>query len=480
MKKSAVSRLSVAFVALLAFTTTAWAQPKLAAFFSDGMVLQQQTDAAIWGQSAAGKTVKVTTSWDRKSYSVRADEQGRWKIRVRTPKAGGPYEISISDGKTIHLRDVLVGEVWLCSGQSNMEMPVKGYRDQPVTGSNEAIFSANNSQLRFFTVPRATRMQPQDTVKSANWKTAIPENVADFSATAYFFGRQLQQTLNVPVGLMQISFGGSSAEAWMNEEALAAFPAIKKVPAADSAKLNQRSPMALYNGMLKPFIGYAIRGCIWYQGESNYERPDEYETLFPAMVSLWRKEFGQGDFPFYFAQIAPYNYSQLPPYNTGGKYNSAYLRDAQRKALDKIPNSGMIVLMDIGEENCIHPSQKAVGGQRFAYLALGDTYGKKGFAYKSPLPDSIRVQNGTVVIRFKNAPTGLTSFGKPLVNFEIAGADKYWRPARAVISKGELHISSPEIKEPVAVRYAFKDFVVGELFNTAGLPVPSFRTDKWE
>lgn len=479
MKQSTVLRLSAAILLVFSFVATALAQPQLPAFFSDGMVLQQQTDAAIWGKSAAGKTVKLTTSWDRKSYSAKADDQGRWKIRVRTPKAGGPYEITISDGQTLHLRDVLIGEVWLCSGQSNMEMPMKGFRDQPVIGANEAIFSADNPQLRLFTVARAPRFRPQDTVKTASWKTAQPEAVADFSATAYFFGRQLQQSLKVPVGLVMISYGGTPVESWMSEGTLKAFPGVKIPAIADSARITHRTPTSLYNGMIKPFIGYAIRGCIWYQGESNYEHPDEYLTLFPEMVRSWRQEFGQGDFPFYYAQIAPYNYTRLPPFNAGGKFNSAYLRDAQRKSLDKIPNSGMIVLMDIGEETNIHPAEKAVGGQRFAYLALGDTYGRKGFAYRSPVPDSVKISNGSVIIQFKDAANGLTSFNKPLVNFEIAGADKMWRPARAVISKGALHVSSPEIKDPVAVRYAFRDFVVGELYNIAGLPVSSFRTDEW-
>lgn len=232
--------------------------------------------------------------------------------------------------------------------------------------------------------------------------------------------------------------------------------------------------------MLYPVMGYGIKGVIWYQGESNYERPDRYEDLFPAMVSSWRKNWDNGDFPFYYAQIAPYNYAQLPPNHIGGKYNSAYLREAQRKSLAKIPNSGMAVLLDIGEEKSIHPANKKQGGQRLAYLALAQTYGIKGFGFSSPNYESLTVEKNTAVIKFQNVPNGLTSFGKELSLFEIAGADKKFYPAKAAIKGSSINVSAPEVKAPVAVRYAFKDFVIGDLFGNDGLPVSSFRTDNWD
>ena len=451
----------------------------LPSFFSDNMVLQQKATPAIWGWARAGSSIQVLTSWNKQKHTARADASGKWKLNIPTPDAGGPYEITISDGEPVVLHNVLIGEVWLCSGQSNMEMPMKGFRDQPVLGSNDAIFQSANDQIRLYTVPRSVKIQPQDTSKKSSWKMAEPESVSGFSATAWYFGRLLYEQLHVPIGLMHISYGGSSAEAWMSEAALKEFSEIKIPTAADSAKANNRTATTLYNGMLHPFIGYGIKGCIWYQGESNYDRPDQYEKLFPAMVKQWRTEFQQGDFPFYFAQIAPYNYAQLPPYNSGGKYNSAYLRDAQRKAAGAIPNSGMVVLTDIGEENSIHPANKETGGKRFAYLALARTYGRKGFGYTSPSFDSLQVNGNIATVRFRDAPNGLTSFGKPLSNFEIAGADKIFRPAKAVISRGMVLVSSPEVKEPVAVRYAFKDFVTGDLFSTEGFPVSSFRTDDW-
>ena len=445
------------------------------------MVLQQQTDAAIWGWARPGSTVQLTTSWNKKKYSANAGTDGKWKLKLATPVAGGPYEILLSDGIPLTLKNILIGEVWLCSGQSNMEMPMKGYRDQPILGSNDAIFRSANEQLRLYTVPRSVKTTIQDSTKNASWKMAGPEAVSNFSAVAYHFGKILQERLQVPVGLIVISYGGSSAEAWMSPEALKPFPDLLIPAVADSSKVNNRTPTTLYNGMLKPFIGYAIRGCLWYQGESNYTRPDQYEKLFPAMVRQWRDEFGQGDFPFYFAQIAPYNYRNGANATAAVdlKNNSAYLRDAQRKALPAIPNSGMVVLMDNGEEFNIHPADKPTVGKRFSYLALAATYQEKGFAYQSPLYDSLLVKNGVATIKFKNVPNGLTSYGKALTQFEIAGADKVFRPATANIRNGTIVVSSPLVPEPVAVRYAFRDFIVGELFSTEGYPVSSFRTDDW-
>ena len=455
------------------------AQPRLANIFTDNMVLQQKSKAAIWGWSSPGQTIKLTPSWNKKTTTVKAEANGKWKAELETPSAGGPYTLTISDGKAIILNNVMIGEVWLCSGQSNMEMPMKGFKGQPIIGSNEAILKSTNKNIRVYTVPRASTITPQDTSKKSEWKEANPESISNFSATAYFFGKDLYELLNVPIGLINVSYGGSPAESWMDAATLSAFPDIKVPAAKDSIKSPNRTPTTLYNAMLHPVIGYGIKGIIWYQGESNYDRPDQYETLFPAMVKQWREQWKAGDLPFYFVQIAPYNYAQLPPYNVGGKYNSAYLRDAQRKSANKIPNSGMAVIMDVGEEKTIHPAAKKQGGERLALLALAKTYGLKGFGYESPAYDTLVVSNGIAEVKFKHAENWLTSYGKELSLFEIAGKDKIFYPAKAVIYRSSVMVSSPQVKEPVAVRYAFKDFVVGELFSTEGLPVSSFRTDNW-
>lgn len=468
------------FLAFLFFmATSSIATVKLPYFFSDNMVLQQNTQAGIWGWATPGKNIKITASWNKKEYALRANDAGKWKGALETPAAGGPYSITISDGNAITLQNVMIGEVWLCSGQSNMEMPMKGFKDQPVLGANDAVFNSRNNMLRIYTTPRSIKLAAQDTSKKSAWAEASPEGINNFSATAYYFGRILQQKLGVPVGLVHISYGGSSAEAWMSEDDVKKIPELILPKAADSTKLNVRTPTVLYNGMLKSFIGYTFKGCIWYQGESNRENPDLYEKVFPAMVAEWRREFGLGDFPFYYAQIAPYSYALLPNNPNFIKSNSAYLRDVQRKSVNTIANSGMIVLMDIGEESSIHPANKEIGGKRFAMMALAKTYGFKGFASESPVLDSLIIKGSVATLKFKNAGNGLSTFGKPLVNFEIAGEDKNFKPAKAIIRGGNIVVSSPDVAAPVAVRYAFKDFVVGEVFNTEGFPLSSFRTDNW-
>uniref|UniRef100_F4CDE6 Sialate O-acetylesterase n=1 Tax=Sphingobacterium sp. (strain 21) TaxID=743722 RepID=F4CDE6_SPHS2 len=456
---------------------SAFAEIRLGAIFTDGMVLQRQSAVPIWGWASPGTNVTIESSWNHQKYNVKANEKGKWLVKVQTPDAGGPYSLALNDGTPHTIKDILIGEVWLCSGQSNMEMPLKGFRGQPIIGSNDAILHSANNHLRLYTVPRSSQLQPQDDSKPSVWKEANPENVANFSATAYYFGRLLQEILQVPVGLIHSSYGGSTIEAWMDRELLQDFKEVS-LP-KDSIPVKNRTPTTLFNGMIHPIVGYTIKGCIWYQGESNYENPDLYEQLFPAMVKRWRALWNQGNFPFYYAQIAPYNYAQLPPYHAGGKYNSAFLRDAQRKSLEKIPNSEMISLMDVGEENCIHPANKKVGGERFALIALSNVYGKKGFAWASPTYESMEVQAGQAIVHFKHAPLGLSAFGGELHNFEIAGEDKVFYPAQGLIKGNTVILSSPSVVKPLAVRYAFKDFVRGELFSTAGLPVASFRTDDW-
>ena len=451
----------------------------MASVFANDMVLQQKTKAPVWGWATPGKRITVTGSWNHQVVTSTAGADGQWKAFLQTPAAGGPYEVLISGDNTIRLKNVLIGEVWLCSGQSNMEMPMKGFKGQPVIGANEAILHSSNYNIRLYTVPRDFSVEPKDNSKPSEWKEAAPEAVSNFSATAYYFGKELYELLHVPIGLINVSYGGTSVETWMDAGTLKAFPEIKVPLKSDTTISAFRTPTVLYNAMLHPVIGYGIKGMIWYQGESNYDRPDQYETLFPAAVKLWRSQWNEGNFPFYYVQIAPYNYAQLPPYHVGGKYNSAYLRDAQRKALEQIPNAAMAVLMDLGDEATIHPPHKKEVGQRLALLALAKTYNLKGFGAESPAFDTLTVSNGIAELRFRNASNWLTSYGKALSHFEIAGKDKVFYPATAVIYRSTVKVSSPQVKEPVAVRYAFNDFVFGDLFSTEGLPVSSFRTDNW-
>ncbi len=469
----------LSLVLLLALITLgAQAEVKLSAMFSDNMVLQQQSEVAIWGWSDARTSISVQTSWNGQNYTTKSDKNGKWKVMVRTPEAGGPFEVTISDDKPVTLKNVMIGEVWLCTGQSNMEMPMKGFMGQPVEGSNMDILKSKNTNIRMISIPRSSKTEPQDNFEG-QWKEASPESVRNFSATGYYFGRLLEEMIDVPVGLIDVSFGGSCIQAWMSKETSVEFEGKKVPEKGDSIPEVNRTPTVLFNGMLHPVIGYGIKGCIWYQGETNYIEADKYEELLPTMVNEWRTLWDQGDFPFYYAQIAPFDYSVFKPLeDREEKHNSAYLRDAQRKAEAKIPNSGMVVLMDIGEETSIHPMKKKVGGERLAMYALGDTYNMEGFGYKSPSFKAMSVDGSNVVVSF-NHTNGLTSYGKEIKCFEIAGKDKRFYPATVFLRSKSVVLSSPRVKNPVAVRYAFKDFIIGELFGTDGLPVSSFRTDEW-
>jgi sialate O-acetylesterase len=472
-----MTRITVyAFLFSFFFIATVSAEVKLPAVFNDHMVLQQQSEVTVWGWAKAGSNVQIVPSWDKKKYAAKTDASGKWKTKITTPSAGGPYEITFSDGVVKKLSNVLIGEVWLCSGQSNMEMPVKGFRSQPVSGSNDAILRSKNKNIRLFTVQRASNIEPQEECKG-QWQEASPEAVAEFSATAYYFGRLLNEITDVPVGLICVSWGGSCIQTWMSKNTATPYEDVKIPVKGDSIKVPNRTPTLLFNAMVSPIIGYGIKGCIWYQGETNYKDPGQYKKLFASMVNEWRSLWGVGEFPFYYVQIAPYNY--VLSNNKGPNVNSAYLREAQLKAMDTIPNSGMAVIMDIGEEKIIHPSNKEVGGKRLAYWALAKTYGIKGFAYTSPTYKEMSLKDTTIILSFDNAPNGLTSFGKELSCFEIAGADKIFYPAKASLRSKSVIVSAPQVKNPVAVRYAFKDFVVGDLFGTEGLPVSSFRTDEW-
>jgi sialate O-acetylesterase len=456
------------------------AQVKLAGLFTDGMVLQQKATVPVWGWDKPGAKITMTASWSKKVNDAVCDASGKFILKIATPSAGGPYSLTVSDGKPVKLSNVLIGEVWMCMGQSNMEIPMKGFKSQPILGSNEAILESKDDQIRLFTVPRGSTTTMQHDIKPSQWLEASPESVSKFSAVGYYYGRELHKLLHVPIGLINCSYSGSSVQAWMDTATLKAFPEIKIPAPTDSIKEVSRTPTTLYNAMLHGIIGYGIKGAIWYQGESNYSEPAQYDSLFTTFVKVLRSKWGIGDFPFYYTQIAPYDYAQLPPYNKGGKYNSAFLRDVQRLDQDKIPNCGMAVTMDIGEQATIHPPRKEPVGLRLAYLALAKTYGMQGFGYQSPTYDSMKINGSDAVIKFKNAYNGLTSFFKEMTTFEIAGADKHFYPAKATIKGSTVVVSSPGVKTPVAVRYAFKDFVVGDLFGTDGLPVSSFRTDDWD
>ncbi len=463
--------LSLSFLLTLLFAATASAELRLPAIFSDHMILQRGAPAPVWGWADAGS--RVTVHFAGQSLSTTASPNGRWMVRLDSLEASAePRELSIDAQvgdatETVRFQDVVVGEVWLMSGQSNMEMPVKGFGNTPVLHSNDAVAHANNRNLRLFMVQRKTADEPVDDVVG-RWEPSSSPVALNFSAAGYFFIDYLQDVLGVPVGGIDSSWGGTPVEAWTEASVIMEMTGIN---IRRDRRGPQNQPSTLYNGMIAPLVPYGIRGAIWYQGESNVGNAADYEQLFSGMIRNWRTRFDRGDFPFYFVQIAPYEY---------GENNSAYLREAQFKTMLHVPNTGMASTMDIGLERNIHPPDKITVGRRLAYWALAKTYGMEGVRYAGPVYREMSVEEGAAILKFDHAPDGLSSFGAELTGFTIAGADKVFHPAKAeIVRGGNLKVSSAAVPNPVAVRYAWQNWIVGSLFDTAGLPASSFRTDEW-
>jgi sialate O-acetylesterase len=457
----------------LFFYVDAHATIVLPSFFNNNMVLQQQSSVAIWGSANKNTTIKIKSTWDNKTYSTSSDELGNWKTHINTCKAGGPYKIIISDNEQLEINNILIGEVWFCAGQSNMEMPMRGFKNQPVLNSNEMLLDADNNNLRLFQTERNATSSPQYNAKGT-WKISDAESAKEFSAVAYMYGSMLQKKLQVPVGIIVSSWAGTKIQSWMSKPSLKNLIDNEMLASVDSAVEKHKQPTSLYNGMIAPFVGYGIKGFLWYQGESNRHESDTYAKLFPAMVADWRKSWNNdANLPFYYVQIAPY----------GGKdstRSNRALREVQMKAMNEISDCGMAVTMDIGDETYIHFPDKKTVSQRLLYWALAKTYGYKGISFSGPIYNSITINKNKISVSFQFAENGLTSFGKELMNFEVAGSDKIFHLAKAKIEEDKtVSVWSDDVKEPVAVRYAYKEYVKGDLYNTAGLPASSFRSDNW-
>ena len=467
--------LKIFTLLLFVISSCAHAKVILPSIISDNMVLQQQTKVKLWGTSGKKTDIEVSTSWNDRVYKTKSDSEGKWELVVETGKAGGPYKIVINDGDVVELNDILLGEVWLCSGQSNMEMPMKGFWGQPIEHSSEVIANATKkTPIRLFTVKRNPSKTLLDDC-TGEWTYNVPENVANFSATAYFFGLQLQRSLNVPIGLVNSSWGGSAIQSWMDSEILKQYPEISQNHLTDNSDVKNPHSVAsmLYNGMINPIKNYAFKGVIWYQGESNRYDAAQYESLFQSFVKDWRIKLNNDSLPFYYVQIAPYNYGNKDA------VVSALLREAQYNCEKKIDNVGMVVTMDLGNETCIHPSKKKEVGSRLAYMALSKTYNIKGIYAESPRYKSHEVKGNKIIISFERAPLGVTSNYKPLHSFEIAGEDGVFYPAEArIVNRKFVEVWNDDVKKPVSVRYAYKNYVEGSLFGVNGMPVSSFVTEK--
>jgi sialate O-acetylesterase len=459
-----MKKIFLAACFLLAFVHV-FANVRLPAIIGSHMVLQQNSKINIWGWCEPNEKITLKASWDTATYSAVGSWAAKWSISLQTPASGGPFTISIKGYNDILLEDVMVGEVWVCSGQSNMEMNVNWglpYQDE--------VAKATNTKIRFFYIPKTTSEYPQEDVK-AHWVVCSPEEMKSFSATGYFFGKKLQENLKVPVGLINANWGGTPAETWTPAGLVEGNPALKEA----ATKLKQYNgwpilPGLAFNAMIYPITNYPIAGTIWYQGESNVGMAGTYTSLFTTMIDSWRKAW-QKEFPFYFVQIAPYS-------GYGDNSSSAFLREAQTKTL-ALTNTGMVLTSDLVDNiKDIHPKMKKEVGERLADLALAETYHQPAGAYKIPMYDKMQVEKNKVRIYFTNAESGLMSKG-PLSEFYIAGEDKNFVPANAKIEGNTIVVSSKDVAKPVAVRFGFRNAAILNLYNKEGVPVNLFRTDDW-
>lgn len=450
---------------LFVVSINVFANVRLPAIIGSHMVLQQNSKITVWGWSDPSEKIKLKASWDTTTYAATGSWAAKWSIELQTPNAGGPYTISINGNNTVLLEDVMVGEVWICSGQSNMEMNVNWKLPY-----NDEVAKATNTRIRFFYIPKTTSEYPQEDVK-AKWVVCTPDEMKSFSAAGYFFGSKLQQKLNVPVGLISSNWGGTPAETWTPGELIQSDTSLKN--AAAQLKQTQWWPVnagAAYNAMIYPIANYSIAGAIWYQGESNVGAASTYTQLFTTMIESWRKIWHK-DFPFYFAQIAPYA-------GYGDNSSSAFLREAQTKTLS-LQNTGMILTSDLVDNiGDIHPKLKKEVGERFADLALSETYHQQNIAYKIPMYKNMQVEKSRIRIYLTNAEKGLMSKGA-LSEFYISGEDKIFKPAEVKIEKNSIVVWSKDVPNPVAVRFGFRNGATLNLYNKEGVPVNLFRTDDW-
>ena len=511
LKPSCFVCLGLAAAMLASAGSAARADVKLPAIFGSHMVLQQGQKDRVWGTADPGEPVTVTIA--NQSKSTKADNDGKWMVRLDPMMVGGPHTMTVKGKNAVTFDDVLIGEVWLCSGQSNMQMAVESVND-PELETRAADFP----KIRLITVPQVGTQEPQSDF-NGKWEVCNPETVKSFSAVGYFFGRQLHQTLGVPIGLIDDSWGGSACEAWVRkdlleadeaykpllerweqqekdlpeararyEKALADYeaaaekakaegkPAPRRPQSPDDAMRGNHRPSNIYNGVLKPTIGYGLRGAIWYQGESNAGRAYQYRSLFPLMIKSWRDEWKIGDFPFYWVQLADFRAEKPEP----AESDWAELREAQTLTMSKLPNTGEAVIIDLGEDKDIHPRNKQDVAKRLARWALARDYGI-ALNHQSPTYKSMEKDGNKITLTFDHVGGGLRPFDvQEPIGFAIASNDKKFVWAKAkVVGNNKVEVWADGVSEPAAVRYAWADNPVCNLYSQEGLPVTPFRTDDW-
>lgn len=465
-------------ILLITLAFTAKSQPykekklSISAIFADHMVIQRNSKIALWGYASPNKKIYISTNWGHNaSTTVKSD--GKWIAKLLTPNAGGPFEIDVRCGKEkINIKDVMSGEVWLASGQSNMDIPLKGWPPgDTILNSKIEIEKSFLPNIRYFKVPFRISVTPIDTLEG-NWNMLTPGTAGDFSATAFFFAKKIYQELKIPVGIIQSSIGGTPAEAWTSRSVLLPFPEFRDHTdeKATNRKINSNTPAVLFNAMINPLVKYKIKGVIWYQGESNVGRADQYKQLFPAMIIDWRKQWGEV-LPFYYVQLAPYMYNA-----PNQKNQSQKLRDAQRYGL-QLPKTGMVSTLDIGYMSTAHPPYKQKVGARLAGFALANLY-SKNIQASGPIFRKAYSKGKNLIVKFTNAKNGLEDDGHKLNNFEIAGNDTVYYSALVKINGNKLILSSNKVIKPHFVRYAWSDSSSATLFNKAKLPAATFTSER--
>lgn len=498
-------RISSFFFLLLVSPLWCGAEIRMSPIFGDSMVVQRDQPIRVWGWTSPDVEVAVELAGHQ--AAIKSDGDGRFDLTLDALPAGGPHQLTIRADETKTFNDVLVGEVWLCSGQSNMAWPVSNAND-----SDLESLSAKYPNIRLISVPQVASQEPLNDF-DGKWESCTPETVKQFSAVGYFFGRQLHQSLDVPIGLIDNAWGGSAAEAWVDrgdlentghydellkkwDDVVASYDhestmqryqdrlakwQVEKKGARPRAPRNQidsnHRPANLFNGVLHPILGYGIRGAIWYQGESNAARAYQYRDLFPLMIQTWRDRWGQGDFPFYWVQLADFRAEVATP----GDSSWAELREAQTMTMSKLADTGEAVIVDLGEASDIHPRNKQDVAKRLARWALANQYGFD-VPFHSPLYQSVNFQNGKATVKFDHVGRGLDTFDvKEPIGFAIAGEDQVFVAAQArIVGKDQVEVWNESVSDPKAVRYSWADNPVRNVQSGDGLPMTPFRTDQWK
>lgn len=472
-------RLS-AFIALSVLALASQAKVTPMSLISDNMVLKQNSSPKLSGTATPGADITVDVSWDNKNYTGKADANGHWTVRINTPTGSfDPQSITISDGTPLTINNVRIGEVWLASGQSNMQMPLKGFGGCCTQGGFDEIAASGQyaDKVSFYMVPLTQSYTPVERL-DLKWEIPSPETSPEFSAVAWHYAKRMSDVLGVPVGIVNAAYGGARVESWTPRDILESYPDVSLDPADVEAMTHYLRPLLMYNAMFNPVKDYTYSGIIWYQGCSNVGAHDTYADRLATMIKRWRSDIGEGDIPFYAVEIAPYEY------DPNNEDVAPLLREAQWKAVAMVANADMICINDLiepFERFNIHPSRKAEAGKRLCDLALNKTYGKKQFPCQSLKYKGHRIQDGAVWVAIETGPDGICR-NYDIQGFEVAGSDKVFHPADSVWlnwQTNEIVASSKAVPEPVAVRYCWKDFQSGTLYSGNYLPMIPFRSDDW-